>query len=178
MDTNQKPTAKPPERFASGTSSSHRDGRTLIERLRDLEAQIADYMEPERKAEIGARLKRARENSPHQQHEVAEKLNLQVRTYQFWEQGTKGINRRNIERAAKIIGADPDWIWEGAGEAAPQLDRIEQAVRDTTARLDAIEAVLRELATEELLAALERETARQAKKPAGTRAPKRRAQGQ
>lgn len=141
-----------------------------MQRLRDLESQVADYMEPELKAEIGARLKHARENSPYGQKEFADAAGVGLRTYQFWEQG-RGVNRAGVDRIAKKCGIDGTWVWEGDGDRAEQLDRIEQ-------KLDAIQSQLRGLTAEQLLATLETALDQRAGSQADTRERGRRARGQ
>ena len=165
------------QRFVSGTSPRTQDARTLAGRLRDLEAQVAHFMEPERKAAIGARLKQARENSPYSQKDLAEAGGVELRTYQFWEAG-RGVTRAGVDAVAKRIGIDPEVIWSGDAADESQLDRIEQAVTENTARLETIEGLLRELATEELLAALAQRLDQRANKPAGNHEPGRRGQAQ
>lgn len=135
--------------FASRTLRHSKDARTLMQRLRDLEAQVADFMEPERKRDIGARLKEARENSPHEQQDLADAAGVKLRTYQFWEAG-RGVNRAGVNAVAKKLRADPEYIWHGDGGASGQFDRIEDKMDEILSLLRAAlpESVLQKLAVQ------------------------------
>lgn len=105
-------------RFASRTSKNGADTRTVHERVADLRAQIDGLMDSERKAAIGDRLKRAREDSPYTQKRAAQRASVELRTWQAWETG-RGVNRPNIERAAGALGVTADSIWN---DPPPSID--------------------------------------------------------
>lgn len=140
-DTNSRKPQPARKRFASGTAISQSDARTLVQRLRDLEVQVAHFMDPEQKSEVGRRLREAREQSPFTQRDLAKAAHVEVRTYQFWEQG-RGVTRKGVNAVARKLGIDPEDLWSGGGSGSLQSGRVEQITSDNAAALERVERKL------------------------------------
>jgi transcriptional regulator with XRE-family HTH domain len=96
-------------------------------------------VDQERKREIGRRVKRLRERSPHTQESLADLLGMTLRGYQKAEL-TGSISYTKLEKLAEIhrVAEGVDWFYLPA-DAAPdesQLDRIEAKLDDILSRLD------------------------------------------
>ena len=132
--------------FAPGTSRTRRAAHSLLlqqmaKEAQDLAAQahrIAELREEKGRAE-GRRIP---------QWEVADAVDVRLRTYQLWEAGNGDIKRENLNALAAYFGVTADYIEFGVErrERAPtpsltrnsaQLDRIED-------KLDQILAMLKE----------------------------------
>lgn len=136
---------------------------------------------------IGSRIKEAREAKGLSQKQLGNLLPGIVGGDQVskWERGAHRPHDDTLDALAAILDVDMAYFMASAAagdtpdlavSGESQLDRIERAVTENTARLETIEGLLRELATEELLASLAQRLDQQASRPAGSRAPGRRGQ--
>lgn len=131
-----------PKKFVIGARTRSDDARTIEERIDDLRLQIDRLMDTEHQKEVGARIKQARENSPFKQRDLAARAHVQLRTWQAWEVG-RGINRPNVEVAAKALRVDAERLWRGAPEEPSiQSARIESQLEENAAALGRVEAKL------------------------------------
>lgn len=99
--------------------------------------------------EMAARIKELRESHGYKQQFVADKVGVELRTYQFWQQGKHAPEQDALEKLAKLFGVTPKYILRGDTpdlSSRDQLDRIEQ-------RLERMQAVIEQLAGNEVVAA-------------------------
>jgi len=68
-------------------------------------------MTEDERADIAARIKELRENSPYTQPEIAAKVGIGLRGYQKWEK--VGVNYSNAEKLAEIYGVSANFIMKG-----------------------------------------------------------------
>jgi transcriptional regulator with XRE-family HTH domain len=80
---------------------------------------------------MGARIKELRELHGLKQQYIADKVGVELRTYQFWQAGKSPPEQENLEKLAELFGVTPKYILKG--------DTPEPLADDATARLDAIE---------------------------------------
>jgi transcriptional regulator with XRE-family HTH domain len=92
--------------------------------------------------EIAARIRDLRERSPLRQQDVADRVGVELRTYQKWEQ--KGTGWENLEKLAEVYGTTAEAIWKGE---TPDLTATfnGSVPRELQAQLDRIEAKLDQL---------------------------------
>lgn len=119
------------ESFAPPTSRNTRIAVTLrLQMARD---------EKERR-EMGARIEELRASRGFKQQYIADRVGVQLRTYQLWQAGAITPGQENLEKLAEVFCVTPQFILRGETpdlslpeDQLSQLDRIE-------AKLDAIQA--------------------------------------
>ena len=96
-------------------------------------------MEHQQRLEIAARIRDLRERSPFRQQDVADRVGVELRTYQKWEQ--KGTGWENLEKLAEVYGTTAEAIWKGE---TPDLTATfnGSVPQELQAQLDSIEAKL------------------------------------
>lgn len=71
------------------------------------------------KSTIGTRIREARENKELDQHTLATKVDVAVRTLQRWEKGEQVPDSNFLMRLAKHLGVRPEWLLTGESEMYP-----------------------------------------------------------
>lgn len=123
--------------FVPGTSRNRETGVTL--RLR----MVRDETEM---LEMGARIAELRKASGMKQQAIADHCDVELRTYQFWQQGKHPPSGDALQKLAELFKVTPKFILRGQDATAPdlstrrrQLDRIEDMLADVQDRLVRLE---------------------------------------
>lgn len=78
---------------------------------------------------MGLRIKELRESRGYRQQWIADQVGVQLRTYQFWQQGKIPPSGQNLTNLAKLFGVTPKYILRGDTPdpfgSDHQIDRIE-----------------------------------------------------
>lgn len=121
--------------FVPGTSRNRENVVTLLRVARD-RAQLL---------EMGARIAELRSASGLRQQAVADYCGVELRSYQFWQQGKHPPTGVALEKLAELFNVTPQYILRGTTpeplggmESKDKLDRIESKLDEIQRQLDDI----------------------------------------
>lgn len=103
--------------------------------------RMADARDAEAKR-IGNLIAQVRESRGWSQQDLANEIGISVSTVSRWERGLHRGEPPNVRKLAKALKVAPSLLRPVAPDMESQLDRIETALADLAARLDAIEGLL------------------------------------
>lgn len=141
--------------FVPGTSRNRETGVTL---------RLVMARDQTELLEMGQRLKDLRASHRYKQQWIADQLGVELRTFQFWQQGKNAPEQENLVKLADLFGVTPKYILKGetpepvpAAQADPErLGRIEEHLDTLGDHLKTIDGRLAKLEKNDQTASFKR----------------------